>query len=169
MIFGVGTGRREGFGATTDREAISAQDNGFRGVAIGVAGGVIESELWEVDFAVLIGGVRTNAGSLGVGVAGGVRTAGIVSGVGPAVVVILTGSAFGVSVGAAGDCSGVGGGVGIAAAAGTAFDAGWAVSRRGGVGGASTLGVGFPGFFDARYFSVARIQWHVGECSQCFR
>ena len=59
--FGVGTGRREGFGAMTGREAISAQDNGFRGVAglvgvdcfgvaVGVAGGVIGSELSEVGF-----------------------------------------------------------------------------------------------------------------------
>ena len=44
----VGMGRRDGFGATTGREAISAQDIGFLGVAIGVdigvAGGVKGSE-----------------------------------------------------------------------------------------------------------------------------
>ena len=72
MIFGVGTGRREGFGATTGREAISAQDI-FFGVAIGVAGGVSGSEVSMVGFDWLIGGVSINAGSLvGGGVAGGV-------------------------------------------------------------------------------------------------
>ena len=55
--FGVGTGRREGFGAMTGREAISAQDIGFFGVAVGavgdcfgVAGGVSGSEDFEVGF-----------------------------------------------------------------------------------------------------------------------
>ena len=101
--FGVGTGRREGFGALTGREAISAQDICFRGVAIGVgvaggegtssdvetgvAGGVRGSEVWEVDSDWLTGGVSINAGSLGGGgVAGGVGIAATAFGVGSGVV-----------------------------------------------------------------------------------
>ena len=55
----------------TGREAISAQDIGFRGVAVGsigdcfgVAGGVKGSEVREVDFDWIIGGVSIDAGSL---------------------------------------------------------------------------------------------------------
>ena len=77
----------------TGREAISAQDIGFfgvaglvgvdcLGVAVGVAGGVKGSELSEVDFDWSIGGASINAGSLGVGVvAGGVGIVAIAFGV----------------------------------------------------------------------------------------
>ena len=103
-----------------------------------------------------------SAGSLdGGGVAGGVSTACCVEdGVG------IAATAFGVSVGAAGDCFGVQGGVGSAAWLGVGF----AGSLRGGVdvGTAVSVGVDFDDFFDARYFSVASIQGHVGEYSQCF-
>ena len=84
--FGVGTGRREGFDAMTERETISAQDNGFFGVsrltgvdgfeAIDVADEVNESELSEVESEWLTNDVSNNVGSLdGAGVAKGVRTA----------------------------------------------------------------------------------------------
>ena len=75
MVFGVGTGRRDGFGARTGREAISAQDIGFFGVArlvgvdcldvgIGVAGvvrtavslGVSSADSLGVGFAVSLAG-----------------------------------------------------------------------------------------------------------------
>ena len=93
MIFGVGTGRREGFGAVTGCEAISAQDIDFLGVAVdaigdcfGVAGGVSGSKVLVVDFDWLIGGVSINAGSLGGGgVAGGVGIAATAFGVGIAI------------------------------------------------------------------------------------
>ena len=118
--FGAGIGRREGFGATTGREAISAQDNGFLGVATGavsdcfgvaggVAGGVSGSEFLGITSEGIIGGVSNNAGSLGGGgVAGGVSTAATAFGVDLAyslgvVVAATASSAFGVSIGATGD------------------------------------------------------------------
>ena len=101
-ILGVGIGRRDGFGATTGREAISAQDIGFLGVATGEVGGVSGSEVFGGVPDEVTGGVSTNAGSLGGGgVAGGVSTA----------------------IGAMS--------VRSAVTAGTAFDAGSAVSLRG--------------------------------------
>ena len=100
--FGVGIGRRDGFGAMTGREAISAQDNCFLGVAIGVAGGVSGSESFEAAFGWLIGGVSTNAGSLGGGGVAGADTA------------IDVGIAGSLGVGSAGFAFGVEGGVGIA-------------------------------------------------------
>ena len=130
MVLGVGIGRRDGFGATIGREAISAQDIGFLGVATGEVGGVIGgvsgSEFFEVTSAGVIGGVSNNAGSLGGGgVARGVGIAAAAFGVGGGVgiaallVVILAGSL----------------GVVIAATSGTASDTDSAVSLRGGVGG----------------------------------
>ena len=118
----------------TGREAISAQDNGFFGVAglvgvdcfgvaVGVAGGVIGSELSKVGFDWSIGDVSIKVGSLDVGVgAGGV---GIVA----TVVVILAGSAFGVE-----------GGVGIAGSLG--------VVSAGSFGEGIVISLaGFSGFF----------------------
>ena len=124
--FAAGIGRRDGFGATTGREAISAQDIGFFGVAIGadvaitafgvqggVAGGVSGSEFFEVRSEGVIGGVSINAGSLrGGGVAGGVG---------------ISATAFVVAIGAAGDCFGVEGSVGIAVTAGFVSGVGTAV------------------------------------------
>ena len=54
----VDMGRRDGFGATTEREAISAQDIGFLGVAIdvdiGVTGGVLRRKwLWVTRIVLL--------------------------------------------------------------------------------------------------------------------
>ena len=123
--FGVGIGRREGLGATTGREAISAQDICFLGVAtgaesdcFGVGGGVSGSEVFGVVFDEVTGGVSSNVGSLcGGGVAGGVSTAA---------------TAFGVDLAYSL-------GVVIAAVADTVFDAGSAVSLRGGVEGAISL------------------------------
>ena len=74
---GVAIGRRKRKGELVGREVISADDR-FLGVAglrggdcFGVAGEV-GSEDFGVDFAGLVGGVSTNAGSLrGGGVAGG--------------------------------------------------------------------------------------------------
>ena len=150
-IFGVGTGRRDGFGAMTGREAISAQDIGFRGVAglvgvdcFGVAGGVKGSELSKVVFGWSIGGASINVGSLGVGVAGGVGIAATGFGVG---------SAGSLGVRSAGFASGVEGGViGADAAVGVVsagsvvvISAGSAFGVEGVVGKAVSLGVVFAG------------------------
>ena len=98
--FAAGIGRRDGFGATTGREAISAQDIGFFGVAIGVIGGVSWSEVFGVVFDEATGGVCNDVVSLrGGGVAGGVG---------------IAATAFDISIDAADDCFGVEGGVGIA-------------------------------------------------------
>ena len=75
----VGIGRREGFGESIGREAISAQEIGFFGVAgdaIDVAGDVSRSESLGFGFASVLGGVSVNVCSLDDGdVAEGVSTA----------------------------------------------------------------------------------------------
>ena len=94
--FGVGFGRREGFGARIGREAMSAQDIGFRGVA----GGVKECDVFEVILDGLTDGVSINVGSLDEGVAGGLEAicGGVAGGVSTAsgVDVFGVGLAFGV-------------------------------------------------------------------------
>ena len=117
-----------------------------------MAGGVSGSEVFGAIFDEVTGGVGTDVGSL----RGSLRGGGVAGGVG------IAATAFGRSADAAGDCFDVEGGVCsavwlgvitaatafgvdtayslgvvIAATAGTASDAGSAISLRGGVGGGS--------------------------------
>ena len=169
MIFDVETEKREDFDATTDRETISIQNNDFRDVAIDVTDEIIENELWKIDFAMLIDDVRINVDSLDVNVTRKIDNAIDAIEIRFAIVVILTNFAFDVSIDATNDCFNVEKNVNIAIVANIAFDANWTISRRNEIEDANTFDVDFSDFFDAKYFSIARIQWHVEKCSQCFR
>ena len=150
---GVAIGRRDGFGAMTGREAISAQDICFLGVAIGVAGGVKGSELSEVDSWGVVGGVSIIAGSLDgarvAGVVGIVATAfGVEGGVGigadTAIGVVSAGSLVEISAGSAFDEEG---GVGMAVSLGVVFAISLDVTGLGGAVTADSFAAGFSAFF----------------------
>ena len=98
--FSAGIGRRDGFGATTGREAISAQDICF----LGVAGGVPGSEVFgavsdEVESGGVAGGVGNAATALDVSIgAMGVRSAANAFGVEGGVGIAATGFGVGTAV-----------------------------------------------------------------------